>query len=166
MKKLTYFLFTLLFVSCQDNTTDENPWNGVVTSDDEKTQIVVSLAEAYTQGKFEAASEYFTEDGKHYFNTIEFSTQEIIDGYNYHSVLWDSIQHVDPAVTTIQFNEGSTFTLQWADWSGVSKTTGEKAESTFHCWWQWENDKIISTKCYIDSPLITNEMALYEAANN
>ncbi|MGB1713627.1 MAG: hypothetical protein ACPHEO_04400, partial [Flavobacteriaceae bacterium] len=92
MKKITYFLFTILLVSCQNATTDENPWNGIVTSDDEKTEIVRSLGEAYTQGKFEAASEYFTEDGKHYFNTIEYSTQEIIDGYNYHSVLWDSIQ--------------------------------------------------------------------------
>ena len=165
MKNFNYILISLILVSCQD-TADQNPWNGIVTSDDEKTQIVQNLAKAYTEGNFDAANEYFTEDGKHFFNTIEYTTQEIIDGYNFHSVLWDSIQHIDPAVLTVTFNNGTTYTNQWADWSGISRTTGEKAESTFHCCWQWENDKIISTKCYIDSPLITNEVAIYEAANN
>ena len=128
--------------------------------------LFVSTGLAYDVFGSPRPNEYFTEDGKHFFNTIEYTTQEIIDGYNFHSVLWDSIQHIDPAVLTVTFNNGTTYTNQWADWSGISRTTGEKAESTFHCWWQWENDKIISTKCYIDSPLITNEVAIYEAANN
>ena len=162
MKKFLTLILGLVIVSCNQNQTN----HGVMQNDDDKSLIVEKLADSYLAGNFDTAREYFSEDGKHYFNTIEYSTQEIIDGYNYHSVLWDSIQHIEPALTTIQFNEGSTFTLQWADWSGISKTTGEKAESTFHCWWQWENDKIISTKCYIDSPLITNEVAIYEAANN
>ena len=165
MKNFKYILFSLILLSCQD-AADENPWNGVVTSDDEKTQIVESLAKTYTEGNFDAALEYFTEDGKHFFNTQEYTTQEIIDGYNFHSVLWDSIQHIDPGVITVSFNNGTTYTNQWSDWSGISKTTGEKAESTFHCWWRWENEKIISTKCYMDSTIITNEIAIYEAANN
>ena len=41
MKKITYFLFAILLVSCQNVTTDENPWNGIVTSDDEKISHLI-----------------------------------------------------------------------------------------------------------------------------
>ena len=61
MKNFNYILISLILVSCQD-TADQNPWNGVVTSDDEKTQIVQNLAKAYTEGNFDAANEYFTEE--------------------------------------------------------------------------------------------------------
>ena len=45
---------------------------------------------------------------------------------------------------------GMVFTNHWSDWSGKSKITGKVQKNTFHCWWQWEGDKIISTKCYLD----------------
>ena len=114
-------------------------------------------------GAFEAAKDYFTPDGKHYFNNIEFSTDEIIDGYNFHTVLYDDLQHLNADVTTMYYNNGDVYTNQWSDWTGKSKITGKVHTNTFHCWWKWEGDKIVSTQCYIDPTDLMEETALYQA---
>ena len=64
-------------------------------------------------------------------NMQVFNVDEIIDGYNFHSVLYDKIQHIDPVVHTTKYNNDSIFTNQWANWSGISKITGEELKLTF-----------------------------------
>mgnify|MGYP003329439395 CR=1 FL=1 len=63
---------------------------------DEKTAIVKKLAQAYQDGNFDIAKEYFTADGLHYFNNIEYTAEEIIDGYNFHSILFDDLKPLEP----------------------------------------------------------------------
>ena len=92
-----------------------------------------------------------------------YTTDEIIEGYNFHTVLYDDLKHVDPMVTTMYYNNGDIYTNQWSDWSGKSRITGDIKKNTFHCWWQWEGDKIIGTKCYIDPTDLMQEIALYQA---
>ena len=60
------------------------------------------------------------------------------------------------------YNSGEIYTNHWSDWFGKSKITGEVQKNTFHCWWQWEGDKIISTKCYLDPTELMEEIALYQ----
>ena len=60
------------------------------------------------------------------------------------------------------YNNGEVYTNQWSDWSGTSKITGEVFENTFHCFWKWEGDKIVETRCYIDPTDLMNEIALYQ----
>ena len=48
----------------------------------------------------------------------------------------------------------------------LSKITGEEQKNTFHCWWQWEGNKIIATQCYFDTSDIEAETALYQEQNS
>ena len=154
----------LLFICtyCQNITIDTGSLSGIINENDEKTTIIKKLAQAYQDGNFDLARKYFTEDGVHYFNNIEYSTEEIIEGYNFHSVLYDDLKHIDPYITTMYYNSGEIYTNHWSDWSGKSKITGDVQKNTFHCWWQWEGDKIISTKCYLDPTELMEEIALYQ----
>ena len=162
-KNLIILLVATLFISCQNVKVDPAPMSGTINQSDEKTAIIVKLAKAYEAGTFEEAREYFTSDGKHYFNSTVYTTDQIIEGYNFHSVLYDNLEHVDPTVTTMYYNNGEVYTNQWADWSGTSKITGEVSENTFHCFWKWQGDKIVETRCYIDPTDLMKEIALYQA---
>ena len=162
MKNLiSFFTVLMIFISC-NNSLDTAPLSGSINESDEKTAIVRKLAKAYTNGTFEEAKDYFTSNGVHYVNSDEYTTDEIIEGYNFHSVLYDEIKHIDPTVTTMYYNNGDVYTNQWSDWSGKSKITGDVYKNTFHCWWKWEGDKIVSTKCYLDLTDIMKEAALYQ----
>ena len=167
MKKLiTLLVLSTLITGCQNgevNAIDSAPFSGTINQSDEKSEAVKKLAQGYQDGNFEIAREYFTPDGKHYFNNIEYTTDEIIDGYNFHSILYDDLKHVNPMITTMYYNNGEVYTNHWSDWSGTSKITGEVQKNTFHCWWQWEGDKIVSTKCYLDPTELFEEIALYQA---
>ena len=117
-------------------------------------------------GNFGIASEYFSDDAVHMVNNDVYTNEEIIAGYNFHSLLYDEIQHIDPVITTVEYNNGEVYTNHWSDWSGISKITGEQQKNTFHCWWQWEGDKIIGTHCYFDTSDIEAEAVLYQEQNS
>ena len=71
MKNIILFLtLSLLFTYCQNTTIDSGPLSGIINENDEKTTIIKKLAQAYQDGNFDLAREYFTEDGVHYFNSI------------------------------------------------------------------------------------------------
>ena len=126
MKKIILSYVLLALTSCQNNKlTDNSDWAGFSTQNDEKTKIVEKLAKGYERGEFEIAREYFSPDSKHMVNMQVFNVDQIIDGYNFHSVLYDKIKHIDPVVHTTKYNNDSIFTNQWANWSGTSKITGE-----------------------------------------
>ena len=165
MKQIITLSIAFLVLSCQGVKIDSSPMSGTINQGDEKTAIVKKLAQAYQDGNFDIAKEYFTADGLHYFNNIEYTAEQIIDGYNFHSILYDDLKHVEPYITTMYYNNGDVFTNHWSDWSGKSKITGKVQKNTFHCWWQWEGDKIISTKCYLDPTELMEEIALYQAQN-
>ncbi len=117
MKKLL-ILTLILISSCQEKLVkNDAPLSGIIDQENEKTIIVEKLAQGYVDGKFEVAEAYFTEDGIHRVNDAEYSTEEIIAGYNFHSVLFDNIKHNDPWVTTMIYNNGQVFTNQWARWT-------------------------------------------------
>ena len=165
MKQIITLSIAFLVLSCQGVKIDPSPMSGTINQGDEKTAIVKKLAQAYQDGNFDIAKEYFIADGLHYFNNIEYTAEEIIDGYNFHSILYDDLKHIEPYITTMYYNNGDVFTNHWSDWSGKSKITGKVQKNTFHCWRQWEGDKIISTKCYLDPTELMEEIALYQAQN-
>ena len=166
MKQIITLSIAFLVLSCQGVKIDPSPMSGTINQGDEKTAIVKKLAQAYQDGNFDIAKEYFTADGLHYFNNIEYTAEEIIDGYNFHSILFDDLKHIEPHITTMYYNNGDVFTNHWSDWSGKSKITGEVQKNTFHCWWQWEGDKIVATQCYFDTSDIEAEAMLYQEQNS
>ena len=158
-------LLSAIFFSC-GTAVDTSEWSGVTSQSDERTMIVDKLAKGYVAGNFGIASEYFSDDAVHMVNNDVYTNEEIIAGYNFHSLLYDEIQHIDPVITTVEYNNGEVYTNHWSDWSGVSKITGEQQKNTFHCWWQWEGDKIIGTQCYFDTSDIEAEAVLYQEQNS
>ena len=74
---------------------------------------------AYLAGNFDIAREYFTPDGKHLFNNLEFDVDGIIEGYNSHSLIFKDIKHNDREVYTGYFTDGSVETFHDFNWSAT-----------------------------------------------
>ncbi len=159
-------LITAFLFSCNSTNIDSSDWSGITSQSDERSMIVDKLAKGYTSGNFGIASEYFADNGVHKVNNDVYTNDEIIAGYNFHSLLYNDMEHVDPVITTVEYNNGEVYTNHWSDWRGVSKITGEEQLNTFHCWWQWEGNKIIATQCYFDTSDIEAETALYQEKNS
>ena len=77
MKKILILLTIFGLMSC--NLDDS--FKGFIQDNDEKSEIIVKLADSYLAGNFDMARDYFTPDGKHFFNNLEFDVDGIIDGY-------------------------------------------------------------------------------------
>ena len=107
MKKFLTLIFGLIIVSCNQNQTN----HGVMQNDDDKSLIVKKLADSYLAGNFDMAREYFSEDGKHYFNDLEFDVDGIIEGYNSHSLIFNDIKHNDRKIYTGYFSDGSVMLM-------------------------------------------------------
>ena len=166
MKNILIITFLSAIIFSCGTAVDTSEWSGITSQSDERTMIVDKLAKGYVAGNFGIASEYFSDDAVHMVNNDVYTNEEIIAGYNFHSLLYDEIQHIDPVLTTVEYNNGEVYTNHWSDWSGVSKITGEQQKNTFHCWWQWEGEKIIGTQCYFDTSDIEAEAALYQEQNS
>ena len=166
MKNILIITFLSAIILSCGTAVDTSEWSGVTSQSDKRTMIVDKLAKGYVAGNFGIASEYFSDDAVHMVNNDVYTNEEIIAGYNFHSLLYDEIQHIDPVLTTVEYNNGEVYTNHWSDWSGVSKITGEQQKNTFHCWWQWEGEKIIGTQCYFDTSDIEAEAALYQEQNS
>ena len=134
MKNILIITFLSAIILSCGTAVDTSEWSGVTSQSDERTMIVDKLAKGYVAGNFGIASEYFSDDAVHMVNNDVYTNEEIIAGYNFHSLLYDEIQHIDPVLTTVEYNNGEVYTNHWSDWSGVSKITGEQQKNTFHCW--------------------------------
>ena len=75
MKKLLFLIVLIAYSGCDQN---QNSF-GFVQNNDRKSEIVVKLADSYLAGNFDIARDYFSSDGKHYFNNLEFDVEGIID---------------------------------------------------------------------------------------
>ena len=161
MKKFLTLIFGLIIVSCNQNQTN----HGVMQNDDDKSLIVEKLADSYLAGNFDMAREYFSEDGKHYFNDLEFDVDGIIEGYNSHSLIFNDIKHNDRKIYTGYFSDGSIETFHDFNWSATSIISGNEYYYPAHCRWAWEGDKIVRTNCYVDPAAIFAEVALFQETN-
>ena len=167
MKNLIAYLLTgLIILACQDNSKkDTSPLSGIINEKDEKSKIIEKLADSYLQGNFDIAKEYFAPDGKHYFNNLEYDVNGIIEGYNFHSVLFTEIKHNNRDIYTSYFNNGKVVTYHDFLWTANSKLSGKSYSYPCHCRWEWENDRISSTICYVDPTGIFYEINLYQEKN-
>ena len=167
MKELGLFFFlSLIIISCQDTLIkDKSPLSGLINEGDEKSLIIEKLADSYLKGNFGIAKDYFDPDGKHYFNNLEYNVDGIIDGYNFHSVLFTEIKHNNRDIYTSYFNNGKVVTYHDFIWSANSKLSGRSYSYPCHCRWEWKNNKIASTICYVDPTGIFYEVNLYQEKN-
>ena len=66
--------------------------------------------------------DYFTRESKHYFNDLVYDVDGIIDGYNFHSLLFDDIKHNDRKIYTGYFTDGTIQTYHDFIWSANQKS--------------------------------------------
>lgn len=167
MKKILLILTTFI-VACNTNISsvdEKNKSDGEILKSDKKSMIIEKLADSYLAGKFDIARDYFTPESKHYFNDLVYDVDGIIDGYNFHSLLFDDIKHNDRKIYTGYFTDGTIQTYHDFIWSAKSKISGEEYRYPCHCRWEWEGEKITKTSCYVDPTAIFNEVALYQEKN-
>ena len=164
--KIKYLLVALMIFSCQyESKKDISPLSGIINENDNKSEIVEKLADSYLQGKFDIAKDYFDPDGKHYFNNLEYDVNAIIEGYNFHSILFTDIKHENRDIYTSYFNNGRIVTYHDFIWTANSKLSGKSYSYPCHCRWEWKNEKISSTICYVDPTGIFYEVNLYQEKN-
>ena len=77
MKNIYILITALTFISCDLGDS----YSGFVQDNDAKSEIVVKLADSYLAGNFDIAREYFTPDGKHLFNNLEFDEDYWLSQY-------------------------------------------------------------------------------------
>ena len=119
MRNIYILITALTFISCDLGDS----YSGFVQDNDAKSEIVVKLADSYLAGNFDIAREYFTPDGKHLFNNLEFDVDGIIEGYNSHSLIFKDIKHNDREVYTGYFTDGSVETFHDFNWSATVSYT-------------------------------------------
>ena len=154
-------------LSCNGNleTQEKNEAFGQIQNNDEKSKIIEKLSDCYLAGSFDIARDYFAADSKHYFNDLVYDVDGIIEGYNFHSIIFDNIKHNERKVYTGYFSNGSVQTYHDFIWSAKSKISGKEYFYPCHCRWEWEGDKISKTSCYVDPAAIFAEVALYQEKN-
>ena len=162
MKKLLLLIVLITYSGCDQNQNS----SGFIQNDDQKSEVVVKLADSYLAGNFDIARDYFSSDGKHYFNNLEFDVEGIIDGYNSHSLIFSDLKHNDRKVYTGYFIDGYVQTFHDFIWSSNSIITGKQYNYPCHCRWVWEGEKIVSTTCYVDPAAIFEEAAIYAESQN
>ena len=101
----------------------------------------------------------------HYFNNLEYDVNGIIEGYNFHSILFNNIKHNNRDIYTSYFNNGKIITYHDFLWTASSKISGKSYSYPCHCRWEWKNEKISSTICYVDPTGIFYEVNLYQEKN-
>lgn len=164
--KVKYLIVALIIFSCQyESNKDISPLSGIINENDNKSKIVEKLADSYLQGNFDIARDYFDPEGKHYFNNLVYDVNGIIEGYNFHSVLFTDIKHNNRDIYTSYFNNGKIVTYHDFLWTANSKLSGKSYNYPCHCRWEWKNEKIISTICYVDPTGIFYEVNLYQEKN-
>ncbi|MGA0049311.1 MAG: hypothetical protein ACO3GY_08885 [Flavobacteriaceae bacterium] len=156
------FLFSLTLISCNPSTAEKKDTYGIIQNEDNKSLVIEKLADSYLAGNFDIARDHFTPDSKHFFNDLIFDVEGIIEGYNFHSILFDDIKHNNRQIYTGYFSDGSVETFHDFNWSAKSKISGKEYNYPCHCRWVWENEKIIETTCLIDPAGLFEEISLYQ----
>ena len=170
MKKILIFL-TFIFFSCAENNSDPN---STITINDEKGKKISLMMKGYVDNNFDAS--IVSDDASIKFNMQEMTKAEFENLGSVHHAMFNNISFPDGWIETVNYigsdvknaggrykdSYGDVWTSQWSDWSGKSKITGDVYKNSFHCWWKWEGNKIISTKCYLDLTDIMKEAALYQ----
>ena len=100
MKKAIYLFATFIFLSCAQKTEQKDTSYGIIKNEDEKSKVIEKLADSYLAGNFDIARDYFTPESQHFFNYLVYDVDGIIEGYNFHSVLFNDIKHNDRKIYT------------------------------------------------------------------
>ena len=162
MKKIILLLFTI-FLSC--NQTPTGDLSGVLNDSSSEVQMTKQLMKKYSEGKFRDIADMISDDsGEYYFNNVKVDKEGWLSAAEGHHDLFDNIKNDSEGInlTSAKYNDGTTWSMAWFQWSGKGRYTGEDVKIIVHHSFRFENEKIVSAYHFFDPSLIDREVKAAE----
>jgi len=165
MKKIL-LLLTTIFLSCNQIPTGE--LSGMLDDNSTEVQMTKELMQKYSEGKFRDIADMISDDsGEYYFNNIKVDKEGWLSAAEGHHDLFDNIKNDSEEInlTSTKYNNGTTWSMAWFQWTGKGKYTGEDVKIIVHHGFRFENEKIVSAYHFFDPSLIDREVKAAEGVN-
>ena len=165
MKKIL-LLLTTIFLSCSQIPTGE--LSGILDDNSTEVQMTKELMKKYSEGKFREIVDMISDDsGEFYFNNVKVDKEGWLSAAEGHHDLFDNIKNDSEEInlTSAKYNNGTTWSMAWFQWTGKGKYTGEDVKIIVHHGFRFENEKIVSAYHFFDPSLIDREVKAAEGVN-
>ena len=165
MKKIL-LLLTTIFLSCSQIPTGE--LSGILDDNSTEVQMTKELMKKYSEGKFREIADMISDDsGEYYFNNVKVDKEGWLSAAEGHHDLFDNIKNDSEEInlTSAKYNNGTTWSMAWFQWTGKGKYTGEDVKIIVHHGFRFENEKIVSAYHFFDPSLIDREVKAAEGVN-
>ena len=166
MKNLLLLLLTTIFLSCSQIPTGE--LSGILDDKSTEVQMTKELMKKYSEGKFREIADMISDDsGEFYFNNVKVDKEGWLSAAEGHHDLFDNIKNDSEEInlTSAKYNNGTTWSMAWFQWTGKGKYTGEDVKIIVHHSFRFENEKIVSAYHFFDPSLIDREVKAAEGVN-
>ena len=166
MKNLLLLLLTTIFLSCSQIPTGE--LSGILDDNSTEVQMTKELMKKYSEGKFREIADMISDDsGEYYFNNVKVDKEGWLSAAEGHHDLFDNIKNDSEEINlaSAKYNNGTTWSMAWFQWSGKGRYTGEDVKIIVHHGFRFENEKIVSAYHFFDPSLIDREVKAAEAIN-
>jgi len=166
MKNLLLLLLTTIFLSCSQIPTGE--LSGILDDNSTEVQMTKELMKKYSEGKFREIADMISDDsGEYYFNNVKVDKEGWLSAAEGHHDLFDNIKNDSEEInlTSAKYNNGTTWSMAWFQWTGKGKYTGEDVKIIVHHGFRFENEKIVSAYHFFDPSLIDREVKAAEGVN-
>ena len=145
MKNLILIFISVLLVGCESTGPK-------VTTDDEKSQAILSAYDGYLANEYSWAEELYSDDITVYINSVEAIDKEAnVAGLAAHHDLFSDISISSPGgeggayvQTTSYENDLGVWSHAWFIWGGTGKVTGSTVKIPCHVAYQWNDDGSVS----------------------
>ena len=166
MKNLLLLLLTTIFLSCSQIPTGE--LSGILDDKSTEVQMTKELMKKYSEGKFREIADMISDDsGEYYFNNVKVDKEGWLSAAEGHHDLFENIKNDSEGInlTSAKYNNGTSWSMAWFQWSGKGRYTGEDVKIIVHHGFRFENEKIVSAYHFFDPSLIDREVKAAEAIN-
>lgn len=147
MRKIIFLLTAITFlISCQNQKLDspnDHEMSGIIKGDDQYTKGIKKFLKAYVDNDMDSAKDVFANNADFYVNDTKMTIDDMITGFSLGHQFFNNIAHKNVDMATMYYNNGSTYTNVWYDWSGEKKSSGETLNIKGYGWFKWENGKVI-----------------------
>lgn len=166
MKKLLFpcLVLSLIFLSC--NQVPNGELSGVLNDNTTEVKMTKELMKKYSEGNFREIADMISDDsGEYYFNNVKVDKEGWLSAAEGHHDLFENIQNDTEGInlTSAKYNNGTTWSMAWFQWTGKGKYTGDDVKIIVHHGFRFEDEKIVSAYHFFDPSLLDRETKAAEA---
>lgn len=166
--KMKKFLLLVVAVCLGCNTIPSGDLSGILDDGSVEAQMTQELMEKYAEGKFRDIADMISdESGEYYFNNVQVDKEGWLSAAEGHHDLFENIQNDSDGInlTSAEYNNGTTWSMAWFQWTGKGKYTGDDVKIIVHHGFRFENQKIVQAYHFFDPTLLDRELKAAEAMN-